>query len=173
MRKLLRHGRNSKPSFSSGGDVDINEILSKIKDSFIEAGFPDAGCFGNNNNNVYYPDEPLGIDTECDYPNFYWFNHPSGFEYQHLLAECRFRAGYISDSDFIKHLSVNVFLVDGDVNNNNITVSVGTDEDIQYVRLSIPMKITNELGSDCFISLYYDDVEIIFYGGALHSYIAD
>lgn len=171
MRKLLMHGRNSKPS-SGGGGVDINEVLAKIKDSFIKAGLSDAGSFGNNDNNVYYPNEPLGIDTTCNYPNFYWFNYPSGHEYQSLLVEYHFRAGYIMDSDFRKHLSVYGSLVDGDVY-NSINVSVGTDEDIQYVHVTIPIKITDKAGSDCFISLYYDDIEIIFIVCTLGTYTTD
>ena len=91
MRKLLRHGRNSKPS-SGGGGGGGDDVFTKIKDSFIKAGLSDAGCFGNKDNNVYYPNEPLGIDTKCNYPDFYWFNHSGGNEYQSLLVEYHFRA---------------------------------------------------------------------------------
>lgn len=172
MKKLLRHGRNSKPS-SGGGGGDIDEVLTKIKEAFIEAGYPDAYSFGSNDNNEYYPDEPLGINPWCDDPGFYWWNHPSGMEYQNLLIECRFRSGYISDSDFRNHLSCLGFAVDGNADNSNVRIEVGTDGDTQYVFITIPVQVTDETGTDCFAQLYYDDVEIIDVNGSLGTYTAD
>ena len=168
MKKILRHGRNSKPS-SGGGGGGGDDVFTKIKDAFVKAGLADIQCYGNSTGSENYPNEPLGIDTKCNYPDFYLFNHSSGNEYQSLLVEYHFRAGYIMDSDFRKHLSVNGFLVYGDVY-NSINISVGTDKDIQYVHVTMPIKITNEAGSDCYISLYYDDVEIIIIDCTLGTY---
>lgn len=170
MKKILRHGRNSKPSSGGGGGDDV---LTKIKDAFIEAGLPDVQCYYSNDNNEYYPDEPLGITNWCDYSEFYWWNHPSGMEYQNLIVKYRFRAGYISDSDFRTHLRGGGLVMYGNMDTNNITINVGTDGDTQYVFVTIPIQVTDEAGTDAFAYLYYDDVEIIDVGCMLGTYTAD
>lgn len=172
MKKILRHGRNSKPS-SGGGGEGGDDVFTKIKDAFVKAGLPDIQCYGNSTSSESYPNEPLGIDTVCEFSDFYWWNHPSGVEYQNLLVEYRFRAGYINDSDFKSHLSCFGSLVNGNVDNNNTRVEVGTDGDTQYVFVTIQMQVTDEAGTDFFISLYYDDVEIIYFNGFLGTHTHD
>lgn len=171
MKKILRHGRNSKQSSLGGSDGD--DVFTKIKNAFVKAGLVDARCYGNKNNAENYPNEPLGIDIFCEFPDFYWWNHPSGMEYQNLLVEYQFRAGYISDSDFINHLESGSSAVDGNIDASKTRIDVGTDGDSQYIFVTIPIQVTNETGTDVFISLYYDDVEIIYFNGFLGTNIHD
>lgn len=171
MKKILRHGRNSKQSFLGGSEGD--DVFTKIKDAFVKAGLVDVPCYGNSNNSENYPNEPLSIDIFCEFPDFYWWNNPSGVEYQDLLVEYQFRAGYISDSDFKNHLKSYSSVIDGNINANNTRIEVGTDGDSQYIFVTIPIQVTNETGTDVFISLYYDDVEIIYFNGFLGTYTHD
>lgn len=163
MRKLLRHGRNSKPSSGGGGGDQIQSIF----DAFIEGGLTDVGEF------IY--GEPPGIDP-------YFWVYPLDFNdfytrklggYQTLLCEIHLRPGFISDNNLSSNLKVaSVSTTGGKGRVSNSSVSVGTEPDIQYVNFSVDIDMSSVTSSfiDYYIYLEYNGTEVIDFAGKLGFY---
>lgn len=165
MRKLLRHGRNSKPSSGGGGGDPIQSIF----DAFIEGGLTDVGEF------IY--GDPPGIDPyffldPLDFNNFYKVLDGG---YQTLNCEIHLTSGYISDEDLEANLKVGGVYVWGEVEDgvsrvSNPNVTVRTDNSIQYIYFSVdidmssvPSYSVNHYG----LSLEYNGREVIDFNGTL------
>lgn len=162
MRKLLRHGRNSKPSSGGGGSDPIQSIF----DAFIEGGLTDVGEF------IY--GEPPGIDpyfyvSPLDFNTFYKIVDGG---YQTLNCEIHLTSGYISDEDLEANLKVGFVWLEFDeaderVSNPNVTVR--TDNDIQYVYFSVDIDMSNVTipGMMYTVPLEYNGTEVIDLAGKL------
>ena len=164
MRKLLRHGRNSKSSSDGGGGDPIQSIF----DAFIEGGLTDVG-------NFIYGDPP-GIDP-------YFYLYPLNFNdfykvldggYQTLNCEIHLTSGYISDEDLETNLKVGDVYVWGEVEDgvsrvSNPNVTVRTDNSIQYIYFSVDIDMSNITSStaDYALTLVYNGTEVIDFGGTL------
>ena len=163
MRKLLRHGRNSKPSSGGGGGDPIQSIF----DAFIEGGLTDVGNF------IY--GEPPGVDPyffvgPLDFNNFYTREYGG---YQTLLCEIHLRPGFISDNNLQSNLKISyVSMTDGEVRISNSSVTVYTEAGIQYVNFSVDIDMSSVTSSfiDYVIYLEYNGTEVIDFYGKLGFY---
>ena len=165
MRKLLRHGRNSKPSSGGGG----NDQIQSIFDAFIEGGLTDVGEF------IY--GEPPGIDpyfyvAPLDFNTFYKIVDGG---YQTLNCEIHLTSGYISDEDLETNLKVDSVYVWGEVEDgvsrvSNPNVTVRTDNSIQYIYFSVDIdmsSVPNYSVNHYGLILEYNGIEVIDFDGIL------
>lgn len=162
MKKLLRHGRNSKSSSGGGGGNPIQNIF----DAFIEGGLTDVGEF------IY--GEPPGIDpyfyvSPLDFNTFYKIVDGG---YQTLNCEIHLTPGYISDEDLENNLKVSFVYIDTEGTEGRVSnpdVSVRTDNNIQYIYFSVDIDMSSADSSPVgySISLEYNGTEVIDFAGML------